>query len=33
VAMVARGEVQNAAAVCGLLAAARWGGEASGAIE
>jgi ADP-ribose pyrophosphatase len=24
--MVERGEVQNAAAICGLLAAARWGG-------
>jgi ADP-ribose pyrophosphatase len=33
VAMVGRGEVQNASAVCGLLAVARWGGEAGGAIE
>ena len=27
VAMVGRGEVQNAAAVCGLLAVARWSGH------
>lgn len=33
VAMVRRGEVQNAAAICGLLAAATWGGAAGGAIE
>jgi len=36
-AMVARGEVQNAAAICGLLAAAHFhatgGGGSSGAIE
>jgi ADP-ribose pyrophosphatase len=30
VGMVGRGEVQNAAAVCGLLAAARWGDRLSG---
>ena len=33
VAMVRRGEVRNAAAICGLLAAARWGGAGGGAIE
>jgi len=32
-AMVGRGEVQNAAAICGLLAAARWGGGLGAAIE
>jgi ADP-ribose pyrophosphatase len=35
VAMVGRGEVRNAAAVCGLLAAARWGAGpgAGGVVE
>jgi len=33
VEMVGRGEVQNAAAICGLLALARWGGAADAGIE
>lgn len=33
VAMVGRGEVQNAAAICGLLAAYTWGGAPEGAVE
>lgn len=33
VAKVGCGEVQNAAAICGLLAVARWGGAAAGAVE
>jgi ADP-ribose pyrophosphatase len=31
--LVERGDVQNAAAICGLLAVARWGGGAEGGIE
>ena len=33
VAMVGRGEVQNAAAICGLLGANAWGGPAAEVIE
>lgn len=33
VAMVRRGEVQNAAAICGILALHAWGGAAVGVIE
>lgn len=33
VAMVGRGEVQNAAAICGLLAVNAWGGVPEGAVE